>query len=87
MRGPDQLAPQRFAAVALPPPPASPSPGVSTFWSWGGSAAEPSTFICGGADVATPVAAAWMNGRKSSIGIGKIVVEVCSAAISVAVCR
>jgi hypothetical protein len=44
-------------------------PGVSTFWSWGGSAA------------------AWMNGRKSSIGIGKIVVEVCSAAISVAVCR
>ena len=52
-----------------------------------GSAAEPSTSICGSAGVATPVAAAWMNGRKSSRGIGKIVVELCSAAISVAVCR
>ena len=41
-----------------------------------GSAAEPSTSICASAGVAKPVPAAWMNGRKSSRGIGKIVVEV-----------
>ena len=50
-----------------------------------GPPAEPDG-ICDGASVAVPVAA-WMNGRKSSIGIGKIVTELFSAAISVTVWR
>jgi hypothetical protein len=45
-----------------------------------GASAELSIF---GADATAGV----RNGRKSSIGIGKIVVELFSAAISVTVCR